>query len=118
MYVKKSFRLINSPQKKNIRSKLQIKVIDFILHEQHRFTNGAIPIYYIIYNLSEDEVEVYQSIHKLVYQNKLEKIFFSICPVCGYENMLKEEYGKAKCQYCTEVYYSDDIEEKYKLLQE
>lgn len=109
---------MNFHQKKEEIGKLQVKIIDFISQECFKFEYKAMPIYYMLQKLNHDEYLIYRTIDYLLQQNILERINTSICPICGYENILREEYSKTKCRHCCEVYYDSSIQEKFRIIDE
>lgn len=100
-----------------LEKKLKIKIIDFINSNNSKFHRKSIPCFYIISKLDEDKRVIYKSIQCLVHEGILEKECFSICHICLTDNLLLSENKDIKCRHCGEYYYSDEIDERYKLTQ-
>ncbi len=72
-------------------------------------------MYNIIKNISECENLIYQTVFKLLDNNRIYKRYKSICPICDETNLHDYEYVKVKCSYCKETYFSEEIEEVFKV---
>ena len=108
---------MKSPVMKKYTQKLQIKIIDFMENNKNDFWGNIIPIYYLIMNFDENEMDIYQSVHNLMYDKKIDKVFTSGCPVCGNSNYTTEEYQVIDCLFCHNKYIPENIEENLKLVE-
>lgn len=90
-----------------------MQIISSIINYKNKYHKNAVSISYIIKNLDYDKETIYQCIHDLVDKNFVRQVYSSACPNCGMSNISKDEFSRAECSFCHEIYFPYDNDEKF-----
>lgn len=79
--------------------------------------NEYIPISYFIRRYDKDSGDIYEVVQILIEYKLVSKYEFERCPYCYTDNKIIENVDKIRCSKCKEIFYSDFITEKFKVLE-
>ena len=61
-------------------------------------------------------LQIYHTMHILLDEGVVELYEFERCPICSNEQIVKKHKYKSICSNCKDIFYSDFVVEKFKLL--